>query len=198
MTSFALCASMAQRILNPSPKEMDETFRILRSDRKTIAIQIMPNGEVVVRCPRRMKQTEVEAFVKSKASWIEKHRKVCAPVEMLSTEEVEVLRERTRRLVTEKVAHFAPLVGVSFGRIAVRTQRTRWGSCSSKGNLNFNCLLALVPETVLDYIVVHELCHRKEMNHSPAFWAEVERILPDYRTYERWLKTNGRSLIAKL
>ena len=76
--------------------------------------------------------------------------------------------------------------------------RTGWGSCSGKGNLNFNCLLMLAPPAVQDYVVVHELCHRKEMNHSPAFWAEVAGVLPDYASHRRWLRENGNGLIAAL
>ncbi len=96
------------------------------------------------------------------------------------------------------MAHFAPLVGVSYGRITIRNQRTRWGSCSGKGNLNFNCLLMLAPPEVLDYVVVHELCHRKEMNHSPRFWAEVARVLPDYQQRRRWLKEHGGALVQRM
>lgn len=89
------------------------------------------------------------------------------------------------------VEYFARQVGVDYGRITIRNQKTRWGSCSSKGNLNFNCLLMLAPAEILDYVVVHELCHRKEMNHSKAFWAEVEKVLPDYRESVKWLKEKG-------
>ena len=101
-------------------------------------------------------------------------------------------------MIPERVSYFAPQVGVTYGNITIRSQRTRWGSCSSKGNLNFNCLLMLVPREVLDYVVVHELCHRKEVNHSPRFWAEVERILPDYKIRQTWLKDNGSQLIGRL
>ena len=93
---------------------------------------------------------------------------------------------------------YAPLVGVSYGRITIRSQRGRWGSCSGAGNLNFNCLLMLTPPQVREYVVVHELCHRKQMNHSSQFWAEVERILPDYRQRRQWLKDQGGALIARL
>ncbi|MBQ1233170.1 MAG: M48 family metallopeptidase, partial [Clostridia bacterium] len=79
-----------------------------------------------------------------------------------------------------------------------RTQKTRWGSCSSKGNLNFNCLLLLAPPEVLDCIVVHELCHRKQMNHSSAFYAEVLRVMPDYHTRHAWLKKNGTALMGRV
>ena len=85
-------------------------------------------------------------------------------------------------------------MGVTYGRISIRSQKTRWGSCSAKGNLNYNWKLMLCPERVQDYVVVHELAHRKEMNHSPAFWAEVEKILPDYRERRKWLKTYGQTV----
>ena len=89
-------------------------------------------------------------------------------------------------------------MGVTYGRITIRNQVSRWGSCSSVGNLNFNCLLMLAPPEVRDYVVVHELCHRKEMNHSPAFWAEVEKMIPDYKAHKKWLKDNGTALISRL
>ena len=101
-------------------------------------------------------------------------------------------------MVTERVQFYAPLIGVTYNQIAIRAQHTRWGSCSSKGNLNFNCLLALVPPEVLDYVVVHELCHRKELNHSDRFWNEVGKILPDYKDRKKWLKDNGSNLIARI
>jgi predicted metal-dependent hydrolase len=87
---------------------------------------------------------------------------------------------------------------VSYGRITIRNQKTRWGSCSGKGNLNFNCLLMLAPPEVLDYVVVHELCHRREMNHSPRFWALVEQVLPDWRQRRQWLKTHGDALMRRM
>ena len=99
-------------------------------------------------------------------------------------------------VVPKRVAHYAARMGVTYGRITIRHQRTRWGSCSSNGNLNFNCLLMLAPPEVLDYVVVHELCHRKYMNHSKQFWAEVAKVMPDYKKCERWLKEEGSLLIG--
>lgn len=176
-------------------------YQVIRSSRKTIAIQITPAGEVLVRCPRRMKTEDIRAFVESKTDWIEKHvrKQISVPKLPAFTDgEIEDLARQALTVLPERAAYYAPLVGVTYGRITIRNQRTRWGSCSSQGNLNFNCLLMLTPAEVQDYVVVHELCHRKEMNHSAAFWAEVERVLPDYRAQRQWLKDNGAALIGRL
>ena len=176
-------------------------YQIIRSSRRTVAIQITPEGQVLVRCPSRMSNREVRAFVESRRDWIEAHlAKISAhPAQpKLTAEELRDLAQQAAKLLPERSAYFAPKVGVTYGRITIRAQRTRWGSCSGKGNLNFNCLLMLAPAEVQDYVVVHELCHRKEMNHSARFWQEVERVLPDYRVHRKWLKDNGNALMARL
>lgn len=94
--------------------------------------------------------------------------------------------------------YYAPKIGVTYNIITIRCQRTRWGSCSSKGNLNFNCLLALFPNEVIDSVVVHELCHRKHMNHSPQFYAEIEKVFPEYKRYHTWLNDNGGVYMGRL
>ena len=116
----------------------------------------------------------------------------------LSEEEIRQLKREARRVIPQRVAFYAEKVGVNYGRISVRAQKTKWGSCSAKGNLNFNCLLMLVPETVRDYVVVHELCHRRQMNHSPAFWSEIERVLPEYRDAKKWLRSNGGAVMRRI
>ena len=175
------------------------TYRLVRSSRKTVAIQITPDGEVTVRAPARMSVAAVEQFVASKRGWIEKHLpKGREALPKLTEAELHDLARQALKIIPERAAHFAPLVGVTYGGITIRNQRTRWGSCSGKGNLNFNCLLMLTPEEVIDYVVVHELCHRKEMNHSVRFWAEVERVLPDYREPKGWMKEHGPALIGRL
>ena len=179
---------------------MNVPYQIIKSDRKTIAIEIKPDGQVVVRCPKRMRIEEARYFAESKADWIEKHltKRDQQETAKYTPQQIEHLREQTRKLVTDRVKYYAPIVGVAYNQIAIRTQHTRWGSCSSKGNLNFNCLLALVPLEILDYVVVHELCHRKELNHSQRFWKEVELILPDYKTRKKWLSEHGPNLTARL
>ena len=179
---------------------MTVSYQIIRSDRKMIAIQILPDGKVLVRAPKRMRMDDIRRFVDSKAEWIEKHlsNRTSQMQQKFTEEEMKALREKARILLTERVQHFAPLIGVTYNQISIRAQHTRWGSCSSKGNLNFNCLLALVPMEVLDYVVVHELCHRKELNHSDRFWNEIAKILPDYKVRKKWLKDNGFNLIARI
>ena len=178
----------------------DLQYRIIRSDRKSLSLQILPTGEVVVRCPRRMKTEQICRFVESKKAWIMTHLpKVQADrLPPLTARQREALVAQAKARLPERAAYYAGIMGVTYEKITVRTQRSRWGSCSSRGNLSFNALLMLAPPEVADYVVVHELCHRKEMNHSPRFWAEVERILPDYRQSKRWLKENGQSLMGQL
>ncbi len=102
------------------------------------------------------------------------------------------LREYARAEFEKKVRFYADKMQVSVNRIAVKEQKTRWGSCSMKGNLNFNWKLALMPERIMDYVVVHELAHRKQMNHSAAFWKEVALVLPDYRERKQWLSEHEK------
>lgn len=99
-------------------------------------------------------------------------------------------------LFRSRAEFYAPLLGVSFGRISVKDQRSLWGSCTRQGNLNFSWRLALAPDSVLDYVVVHELAHRAQMNHSRRFWEVVERVCPGHRTHRRWLRKNGRALYS--
>ena len=176
-------------------------YSVVRSSRKTISILIKPSGEVEVRCPKRCPQRDVEAFVVSKEAWICKHLEAIAKrpsVPVLSETERKALAAKAAAVLPEKVGRFAGQMNLSYGRVSIRSQRTRWGSCSAKGNLSFNCLLMLCPEEVQDYVVIHELCHRREMNHSAAFWREVERYCPDYRIHRKWLKDNGAELISRL
>ena len=176
-------------------------YTLIRSSRKTLSIQITPNGELVVRAPHRTSRREIEAFLRSKEDWIRSHLQKAArhsTAAKLTEQELTALAAQAREDLSARTARFAPLVGVTWGRITIRAQRTRWGSCSSQGNLNFNCLLMLAPDWVRDYVVVHELCHRKEMNHSARFWEEVGRILPDYSAARIWLKENGAALMARL
>ena len=187
---------------------MTYEIQVIRSNRRSIALEIRPDLEILVRAPYRASDREIQQFVSEKSDWLEKHlaivRRRREELESrfkepaLTMDEVRSLAEEATRVIPERVRYFAPIVGVDYGRITIRNQRTRWGSCSGRGNLNFNCLLMKTPPEVVDYVVVHELCHRKELNHSPRFWAEVERVLPEYKKARRWLKENGGEIIGRM
>ena len=174
---------------------------VIRCRRKSVGLRVTEDGQVIVRAPLQMPEKELGRIIESKRGWIEKTlEKVRAREQApkFTREEIEELARQAVGQIPPRVREWAGRIGVTYGRITIRNQHTRWGSCSSAGNLNFNCLLTLVPEDVLDYVIVHELCHRKEMNHSPRFWAEVARVLPDYRVSRQWLKTRGQELISRL
>lgn len=129
---------------------------------------------------------------------VKERQKEREEIQKLTMDEVKQLADIALKVIPEKVKHYAEIMNVQYGRITIRNQKTRWGSCSEKGNLNFNCLLMLAPDKVVDYVVVHELCHLIEMNHSKAFWQQVEGVMPDYKIYRQWLKVNGNEIISRL
>lgn len=177
--------------------------KIIRSSRKTLGLEVTENG-LLVRAPLRATDRQINEFILQHKDWITKHlkkseerRKQLADIPPLSMEEIRELADKALKYIPDRVKYYAPKVGVTYGRITIRNQKSRWGSCSSKGNLNFNCLLMLTPPEVIDSVVVHELCHRREMNHSGRFYAEVFRVFPDYSRWDKWLKENGRLLMLR-
>ena len=183
-------------------------YRLIRSQRRTLGMEIGKSG-LIVRAPLKASDADIRAFIEKHLAWIEKHMREYRrreqeraaqgeSTEKLSESDIRELAARARELIPERVRCFAPLIGVKFGRITIRNQRSKWGSCSSNGNLNFNCLLMLTPPEVIDSVVVHELCHLKEMNHSPRFYAEVKRVFPDYDRWNDWLKKNGAAIMRRM
>ena len=182
----------------------DIELTVIRSRRKTISLELKYK-QIIVRAPLFVSDKEIYSFIDSKKHWIEKKMYVITErqrtVENLpafSDEEIKALADKARIIIPERVRHYADIIGVTYNRITIRCQRTRWGSCSSKGNLNFNCLLVLFPVEVIDSVVVHELCHRKHMNHSDKFYREIEKVFPDYKKHHKWLKDNGGFYLGRL
>ncbi len=180
-------------------------IRIIKESRRTIAIRIQPDGAVEVKAPRYVSRATILSFVESKRGWIEKKLAQAARQQEelmdnppLDDAEIKRLAAEACRVFPERCAYFAPLVGTDYGRITIRRQQSRFGSCSAKGNLNFNLALMLAPPEVLDYVVVHELCHRLEMNHSERFWGHVARVIPAYKSSKQWLKQHGSVLISRV
>lgn len=152
-----------------------------------------------------MKDKDIERFILLKEQWIEKHlelyeerQKKLKDLKPFTDEELKEITKKAKELIPERVKFYADKTGITYNRITIRHQKTRWGSCSSQGNLNFNCLLVLFPQEVLDSVVVHELCHRKYMNHSADFYNEVERIFPEYRKWHRYLNENSASYLSRI
>jgi predicted metal-dependent hydrolase len=196
-----------RQTLPSSSSPVTESIQIIRSNRRTLSLQVRHDGQVLVRAPKNASLREIEAFVRKNADWLKKHlamvekqrtAEASTPVVPLTMDDIRALADRAMGIIPDRTAHFASMIGVTYGRITIRNQKTRWGSCSARGNLNFNCLLMLAPPEVLDYVIVHELCHRKEMNHSPRFWSEVAKVIPDYKNHEKWLKTEGTRLMRRM
>lgn len=178
---------------------------VRRSKRKSATIKITADMQIVVFVPLYVSDNEIERMVISKSKWIDEHMlKVQSTIdersklEKITFEQVKELADQAVEYIPKRVKYYAEKENFVYNKITIKNLVSRWGSCSTKGNLNFNCLLMLTPDYVIDYIVVHELCHLREMNHSEKFWAEVEKIMPDYQRAVLWLKQNGGNLISRM
>ena len=178
---------------------------IIRSKRKSLALQISDDGHLIVRVPLRCTNKDIINFIERNAEWIDIHtekvKKRNRELEQLSPfskQDIDNMAQKAMEIIPQRVKYYAQLLGVTYGRITIRDQKTKWGSCSASGNLNFNCLLMSAPQEVLDSVIVHELCHRLYMNHSKDFYAAVYRIFPDYDKWNKWLNDNGNLLIQRM
>ena len=176
-------------------------YKIIRSNRKSLGLEIKPDGQVIVRAPMRLSEREIQRFVIQHEDWIREHLEIIKQkqenrpeIERLTMQEIQELADQALKVIPQRVAYDAPKVGVSYGKITIRNQKSRWGSCSSKGNLNFNWRIIMAPARVADYVIVHEMCHLKYLDHSREFWSLVEEILPDYKERKEWLHQNGHKL----
>ena len=182
---------------------MEIKYRLIRSNRKRLSLEINESG-LTIRAPKYAGNDDIRQFIMKNESWIIKNlekyntrKKKYEGIKKLSIDEIRQLADEAVDYIPKRVEYYAKVIGVTYGRITIRNQKTRWGSCSSKGNLNFNCLLMLTPKEVIDSIVVHELCHRIEMNHSKRFYELVLNAFPEYYKWNNWLKENGAEIMYK-
>ncbi len=163
-----------------------------RARLRRITLSVNSKGKVRVTAPKSVSKSVIEKFVKTKHDWIDgvlQKLKTVKKSEFSGPKfSYHANKARAKKIITERVKHFAHVHGFTFKRISIKNTSSRWGSCSTKENLNFNYKLIFLSEALLDYVVVHELCHLRHHNHSAKFWAEVGTILPDYRVRERELK----------
>ena len=219
------------------------SYTLIRSNRKTIALQINENAELIVRAPRHVSQNRIHQFISEKEAWIIKtqqkmrarqddieqnsefkdgkkvlflgeeyeislngkikHIKIHDNVMEFPFEKIERAeafltqwyKKKAREIIPPKVAHYAKYLGLSYNKIGISSAKKRWGSCNSKGSINFSYRLIMTPPSIIDYVIVHELMHLREMNHSPRFWAHVESVIPDYKKRRKWLKDNQYKFI---
>ncbi len=163
-------------------------MKIIRSKRKTISLSINKEGEIEVRAPLLCSEAFIRRFLEQHKDWIDRRLAEYQPPKVYSKEELEQLRRRAKVYIPERVAYYAPLIGVKPAGLKITSARTRYGSCSGRNSLCFSLFLMEKSERAIDYVVVHELAHIKQHNHSPAFYREIEKILPDYKQRIKELK----------
>ena len=167
-------------------------YEIKRSARKSVSLEIRPDGSLLVRAPRLMSQAAIRRFVEAHRDWVETRMLRRAPlpdIPPMTEEALAALKKRARPAILERVEYYAPIVGVRYGSVSIRSQHSRWGSCSSKGNINLSMFILLLTPELADSVMLHELCHTKEMNHGPRFWALMEKVT-EGRAKELRLKIN--------
>lgn len=166
-------------------------YEIVYSSRRTLSLNIK-RGALIVRAPFNAKKRDIERLISDHRDWIDKHLAISRRKEdlysSLGDDDIKRLKKLAKTVLPEKVKHFAEIMGINYGRITITSARGRFGSCSSAGNIAFSYRLMLYPEEAIDYVVVHELAHRREMNHSAAFYKIIASVLPDYKYRKALLK----------
>ena len=181
---------------------MTDGIQILRTRRRSLALHIQPDGRLVVRVPRFVGEAQVYRFVRQHGPWIEKTRSRILEKQKLAQEwraqfpeSDTYYKTQALPLFIQRCEFYAAGMGVAYKRIGLSNAATRWGSCSPSGRLRLNWRLVLVPAEVLDYVVVHELAHLKELNHSKRFWALVKEAAPHFLEAKKWLRQHSLSAV---
>lgn len=166
-------------------------YSVIYSDRKTVTLTVK-DGDVIIKAPRKIKKRELVKIIEKHREWIakalEREKQKREKYENLTEAEIKVLKKEAKKYLSAKCEYFASIMGLSYNRITITSAKTRFGSCSSSKNISFSYRLMLYPEPAREYVVVHELAHLKEMNHSQRFYAIIEKILPDYKERKKLLK----------
>jgi predicted metal-dependent hydrolase len=220
---------------------MIKITQIIRTNRKTIALIIERDGSLIVRAPRGVTNTKIQALVDKKADWIKAKQQLVKnaspktkpkeyvngegfwylgktfPLEIVNHTKLPLVldgrfqlarvalpraaqefkhwyRNQAEGIIAERVLWYASRNGFTYNKIRITSARRRWGSCTSRGTLSFTWRLVMAPMAVIDYVVVHELVHLQEKNHSKGFWGKVKALMPNYKQQIAWLKANGQLL----
>ncbi len=183
-----------EKTIELANKKIQYTFRRSRRTRG-VSLSVASGGVFTVTASPRMSQSRIEKFIIEKSAWVldkiqyfSRFPKAASAPRVNRKKHFAEYKERTRALVEERLGHFNQHYKLTWNRVAIRAQRSRWGSCSRRKNLNFNYKLALLPPHLADYVIVHELCHLAELNHSPAFWLLVAQTMPNHRSLRSELR----------
>ena len=177
---------------------MEVPVEVQRSRRRTISLSVEDDLHILVKAPLRMANSAVEAFVAKHRAWIEKQillqKERREKAHVFTPAEIAQLKRQAAAVADDGIRRYAPRMGVAPTGVKITSAVTRWGSCSGKNSICFSYRIALLPQEASDYIVVHELAHIREKNHGPRFYAEIEKILPDYKQRIAVLKQAQRDL----
>lgn len=168
-------------------------YTVKRSNRKTVGLEITPRCEIIVRAPKRMSDRAIAEFVSKYQGWIDKKLPVAekrAEKSKAINEKEEMLRQSARETIPALVERYSKIMGLRPTSVKITSAEKRFGSCSGKNSLCFSWRLMAYPTAAVEYVVVHELAHIKHHNHSPAFYALIEKYMPDYRQRQKLLKIN--------
>lgn len=169
------------------------SYEIIYSKRKTLCLQIKRDGRIIIRCPYRTSKKRIEEFFNSHLEWVQKKVEITqnrmVPIDKLSDNEINDLKRKAREYIPKRVEYYSSIMGVTPSNVSINKAKSRFGSCNSKKRLNFSCNVMRYPYEAIDYVIVHELAHIKELNHSKKFWAIVASIMPDYKERQKILKT---------
>ena len=175
--------------------------QLIRCRRRSIGLTITQDAQLIVRAPHWMSPQEIERVINQKQRWINEKQALLrqrllqkSALPKITLQEEYLLKQKAFDHISQRAKELAQTLGITYGSLRINNAKTRWGSCSHKGNLNLTWRLIMAPARVIDYVIVHELTHLKEMNHSARFWAEIAKIIPDYKNDERWLKEHGHNL----
>lgn len=160
---------------------------IRKSLRKSLSMRFDRNWVLQVKAPFFLTDKQIDTFLEKNKDWIDKHSEISRK-KILSPGEIEILKNKAKFYIPQRVEYLAQKYWFEYEKIRITSAWTRWGSCSSRKTLSFSYRLILYREECIDYVIIHELCHLREMNHSPRFWKEVEAIMPEYKKWERVLK----------
>ena len=169
--------------------------KIIRSRRKTITLEVKDDASILIRAPRFVPTNFLQDLIAKKQRWIKKRQaQVLKKQEFRQQIDVESCKTKAAQLIPQRVTFYSDITGIDCKKVKITSAKKRWGSCSSRGNLNFSWRLVLAPLPVIDYVVVHELAHIIHRNHSKRFWALVKKLYPNYKTCRKWLRSEGHLL----